>query len=133
MGLRRKAGPAAEEADYTSLFALNAIRAPEIWKRLIDSTMDHDFEGTEAEFLAVLRKATGLKLKYSESTKSRTLSEEIELSSRGGTATWLDVLETFLEEVDWEAVLEKGRIRFIGWEEAPAVWRKLWKEQPRGK
>jgi len=113
-----KADPAKE---YPDLCAMNALRQPELWKRLREKRLTRDFEGTNREAWEQLSREAGLPI---EVKKSLGLSR---VSCDRGRKTVLEAIEEM--QGSSSILLEPDRILIKGGHHG--TWKDWWAEQQK--
>lgn len=108
------------------LFALNALRQPELWERLRERRLGADLEGTGREILERIARAADLKLKIDPGVEE-VLKQGGRVRCRGGRTALLFALESLCGR-GLEIVLEADAVRIRTPEAADADWRRWCRE-----
>jgi len=118
-----------------SFAVLNGVRRPDVWKRLHETRLTEDWEGSWMELLERLARAAGLALQVpppDSDFQKGWRSQRQEIFSRGGRTTLADVLQELLPGI-LQPVLEPDRLILLPYEEAEAFWRKWAEEREKSK
>jgi len=119
-----------------SLSPMNALRAPELWRKLSQSRLTRVVEGRGREVLETVARDAGFEIGWSPAALDDFLglSSGKVISGVDGwsPATRVEALEIGLR-YDWrdrfEMILEGDRIRIVPYPEAFAFWKAWWEER----
>jgi len=116
-----------------SMFSLNAIRSPDLWRRLAETPVMETLKGTEREVLAEIARRGGLSLEIPAFLPASISSR---LEERGtvepdGKRTLLDALIPLLPRYGVGSfILDAGRCRLVLRSEEWKFW-ETWSEQAK--
>lgn len=111
----------AEADEYVSLFPLNRLRQPEVYRR-IQGTEWVGTGGTVKEVLEELAKAAGMKLDPGSVPLGNDFFEELS----EGPLLGIGVLQDLSLEKPWQVVLEPDRMRVLSRKDALDFWKAWW-------
>ncbi|HYF00304.1 MAG TPA: HEAT repeat domain-containing protein, partial [Planctomycetota bacterium] len=106
---------------------LNGLRRPDEWRRLCDVRFTEDLDGTLLEIVEQIGTAAGLSVDLEPAETEPDLGfllDTYHLENPDGRLTGAEALLRVigLTDYEYEALVETGRIRIVGWDEAEAFW-----------
>ena len=113
------------------LYALNAVRKPELWKRLDKAKLKKTLRGPRSAVLKGISDAAGIPIDLPDDQKWQAV--ESEALARGGVESLLYALEQILRDSSTEAIFESGRIRLLKRKEALEFWTAWWEKEKERK
>ena len=131
-GSREGVAALLEEKEDAELWLLNAVRAPELWKRLQAIRVSGRRSGTALERVRQLAKEAKLEVEVVDSPvgdAERWLERESDVTDPASpqAAPFVDALWWELP-LEYEIVLEWNKVRLIPWASALPFWKAWWKE-----
>jgi hypothetical protein len=116
-----------------SLDSLNAVRKPDLWKKLSAMKVGEDFRGSMEDLLGLLEKKAGLRVEYPTPEgpyEQAWRKRSVWSPNIGDGVTWLDVLQNFIGgPIDF--VLEEGVVRLLPRTKSRIFWKEWWAAQKR--
>jgi hypothetical protein len=125
----------ADTSRYLQLSPLNALREPEMWKRLNDNRVSDEKEGTNRELIAWIAREAGISVEFPATippNESARLEARGKIWNWGGQASLLASLETLAGpgNPDWDFILERDRLRILTQGKAAEFWQAWGAERP---
>jgi HEAT repeat protein len=119
----------------TKLISLNALRQPDLFKRLEEERLRENPKGRPLEVLGSLARQLGWKLvlskRFSEEVLPGMLPAYYGNSREWGIPRPLEVLDGVVAEIDAECILDPGEIRLVSPVEAAEYWTTWQKERAK--
>jgi len=106
--------------------SLNALRRPDLWRRLSETRLEKTLEMTSDELVGWISERSYLILEIPDSATRREKfwrKKTHRILHRHGLASVLEVLEEVVESSPYEFILESDRVRFVRSVEAHAFWK----------
>ncbi len=107
---------------------LNALRRPDVWRKLHDTPLPQDMRGETDEVLVRLAVLAGMELDVSEMKDWRiggTWRAYAVIRSRGGTTSLYEAIANWPAR-RYSVILESDRIRLVPRHEAREFWKAWW-------
>jgi HEAT repeat protein len=109
-------------------FYWNAVRRPDLWRRLASFTWEPYLRRSRSDLLETVAEIAGLSVEWDEEHNGSWPSEAVHLSGRD---TMMETLPRILGN-DYEPVLEeKDRIRIMPRDKALKFWKEWWREEKK--